>query len=136
MNTFLLDVAIEPTSNIFGSDRDVLWFLLVLLLVVIVIEAIIILLFKISKFGKSLLNSSIVNVGSTVIGYLLINKLDLFSEKISSSQEWLIFYGATVLIEGLLMMLLYRNATKGKLWLITVVMNLASYIFLYLISVL
>ncbi|MBS1921137.1 MAG: hypothetical protein JST17_12870 [Bacteroidetes bacterium] len=128
MNTLLLDVAI-------GATNSVLWILLLVLLLVILIEAVIISLFRINNFGKAFLNSSIVNVVSTVIGYLLNTRLDFFSEKISSTEQWLILFGITVVIEGLMMMVLNSKVSKGKLWLVTVIMNLVSYIFLYVLSI-
>lgn len=132
MSTFLLDVAIGAPGN--GGYYDGIWILLVILLAVILIEAVVMLLFRMNNFGKSFLHSSVVNIASTLVGYLLISRVGFFNENISGWSQWAIYYGLTVLIEGLLLMLLNPKAAKGKLWLVTIVMNLASYVFLYLIS--
>lgn len=91
-------------------------------------------LFRLNHFGKSFLHSSLVNVASTLVGYLLISQVHFFNEIRSALGQWLIYFGLTVLIEGLLMMLLNSKKPEGKVWLVTIVMNLASYLFLYLIS--
>lgn len=132
MSTFLLDVAIGAPGN--SGYYDGIWILLVILLAVILIEAVVMLLFRMNNFGKSFLHSSVVNIASTLVGYLLISRVGFFNENISGSSQWAIYYGLTVLIEGLLLMLLNPKAAKGRLWLVTIVMNLASYVFLYLIS--
>ncbi|HVT83725.1 MAG TPA: hypothetical protein VHD35_00915 [Chitinophagaceae bacterium] len=129
MNTFLLDAGIGLASNI-------LWILLLILFAVILIEAVVMVLFKIGNFWKAFSHSSIVNIVSTIVGYILINQLDPLSGKISSLEQWLIFYWVTVVMEGLLMMLLFTHTSKSKLWLVTVVMNLVSYVFLYLLTLL
>ncbi len=127
MLSFLLDAGI-------GSASSVLWILFVILLLVILIEAVVMFLFKLNNFGKTLLHSSFVNVVSTILGYIIISFQDSYNNKISSFGQWFIFFGATVIIEGLLLMLLYTKTPKGKLWLVTIVMNLASYLFLYLFT--
>lgn len=129
MNTFLSDAGI-------GYASSVLWILLLILLVVILTEASVMALFKIGNFGKAFLNSSLVNIVSAIAGFVVINQLGAVSEKISPLEQWLIFYGISILIEGLMMMLLMKQVSKGKLWIVTVIMNLASYIFLYLITIL
>ncbi|MCZ2459420.1 MAG: hypothetical protein LC128_07315 [Chitinophagales bacterium] len=130
MNIFLSDVVVG-TPTFFEAFP---WHLLLILLAVIVIEAVVMLLFRLNGFGKVLLNSLIVNVASTVAGYLLFTRLISLSSVVSSLTLWLIFFLATVIIEGLVMMLLYSGRSKGKIWGVTVVMNLASYIFLYILS--
>lgn len=90
MNLFLLDVSIEPVSRNL-ADYEYLWVFLLLLLVVILIEAVVIALFKITNFWKALLGSACVNIVSTVIGYLLINKLGSLTQGLSSINEWLLF---------------------------------------------
>ncbi len=130
MNIFLSDVVVG-TPTFFEAFP---WHLLLILLVVIVIEAAVLLLYRLSGFGKAFLNSLIVNVASTVAGYLLFTRLISLSSVVSSSVSWLIFFLATVVIEGLVMMLLYSGRSKGKIWGVTVVMNLASYIFLFILS--
>lgn len=132
MNSFLLDVAIgDPTT---AGYYDGIWVLLVILLAVILIEAVVMLLFKLNRFGKSFLHSLIVNVASALIGYLLISQVLIFNESISAVIQWLTYFGLTVLIEGVILMLLNPKSSKGKTWLVTIMMNLASYLFLYLIS--
>lgn len=127
MNIYCLDVAI-------GADPINLWPFLPTLVIIILLEAVIMFLFKVNNFSRVLLGSAIVNIVSTLIGFLLITKLGEFGEKTASWREWLIFYGETVFIEGLLMMLLFIKVHKGKLWLATFAMNLVSYLFLYLVK--
>lgn len=127
MLSFLLDAGI-------GSVSSVLWILFIISLLVILIEAVVMFLFKLNNFGKTLLHSFFVNIVSTIVGYIMISYQDSNNDKISTPGQWLIFFGATVIIEGLLLMLLYTKTSKSRLWLITVVMNLVSYLFLYLAS--
>lgn len=132
MNIFLLDVVVgTPTVGNFG---DGIWILLLILLVIIAVEAVIMLLSKINRFGKSFLQSALVNIVSTLAGYLFVSLGGGFNGSVPLLTQWAIFFGITVLIEGLLMMVLNAKTSKGKLWLVTIVMNLASYILLYLIS--
>jgi len=45
-----------------------------------------------------------------------------------------IMFIATVLVEGLLIMLFNKTKPKSKIWLATVVMNVVSYVILFLFT--
>ncbi|MCC7400391.1 MAG: hypothetical protein IT214_02805 [Chitinophagaceae bacterium] len=132
MNFYFSDVVVGTPT--FGEDLP--WQLMLILLAVILIEAVVMLLFRLNRFGKVLFHSFLVNLASTVLGFLLFTKMISLNDSVSYLSQWLIFYLATVVIEGLVMMLLYSGRSKGKIWSVTVVMNLASYIFLYILSLL
>ncbi|HWC54807.1 MAG TPA: hypothetical protein VG676_14565 [Chitinophagaceae bacterium] len=125
MKFFLSDAGI-------GSVSDVFLILLLILLVVILLESVVMLIFKINNFWKSFIHSACVNICSTIAGYVILSQ-NFFNEKISSLGQWFIFFAITIVIEGLLMMLLYTKMPRARLWLVTLVMNIVSYLFLYLI---
>ncbi|HYM95061.1 MAG TPA: hypothetical protein VET23_13030 [Chitinophagaceae bacterium] len=127
MHISILDAGIGSVSGLFGR-------VVIILLVVILIEALVMFLFKLNKVGKVFLHSAFVNIVSTIIGFIMLDQIDYVGTRFSGLSQWFIFYAATVLIEGLLLMLLYSKTPKQKIWLVAAVMNLSSYLFLYFIS--
>lgn len=125
MKLFLLDGA--------GALIIFVPILIVAMIVVILVEAGVMTSFKLNNFKRSLAHSAIINVASLAAGFALLPMLD-FTDR-EQIWEWLIFFASTVLIEGLLLMLMNRNIARQKLWLAVIVMNLATYILLYLFFV-
>ena len=106
------------------------------IVIAVLLEAVIMLLFKLNKFGKCVLDSFIVNVVSLIAGFILRSAFgNIGTERnivTTVVTTWVIIFAITVVIEGLLLMLLNKKKPRQKIWLVTVVMNLASYFILYL----
>jgi hypothetical protein len=112
--------------------------LLVSFVAISFLEAWIMYLFKINRFRKALGQSFIVNLCSFLMG-IVINEIkgnSIFDAGYNPGANlfslWLIYFTVTVVTEGLVMMLLNRKTPWLKLWTCTLVMNICSYIMLYL----
>src|SRR3990172_1953487 len=100
---------------------------IVLTLIISVVESIVMLLLKWDKFGRSLWASLLMNVTSTIFGGVLI-ALGLFG----GSYIWLaVAFTLSVLIEGGVLMLMKRGAARQN-WIVSLVANLVSYLFIIL----
>jgi hypothetical protein len=102
----------------------------------IVLEAVVMLLFKIDKAGKVFLYSLIVNLASLGIGYATLPLIRQIGYGVTTSGlilRWVVMFSITVLVEGILLMLLTKKKPREKIWLAVVVMNLVSYVLLYLL---
>ena len=127
MKLFLLDAGI-------GSVTGLLWLALILLLGVVIVEWIVMLLFGLGNPGKLFLHSLIVNIASTILGYVLAAPLSSISQNESSDfLSWLIFFVLTVIVEGFLLQVLNKEQPVKKVWMATFTMNLVSYLALYLL---
>jgi hypothetical protein len=127
MKFIILDVAI-------GSATGLLWLALLLLLGVIIVEWIVLLLFGLGNPGKLFLHSLIVNIASTILGYVLAAPLSSISQNNSSDLlSWLVFFIVTVIVEGFLLQVLNKEQPAKKVWMATFTMNLVSYLALYLL---
>ena len=101
--------------------------LTVLTLIISVLESLVMLLLKWDKFGRSLWASLLMNVTSTIFGGVLI-ALGLFSD----SYIWLaVAFVLSVLIEGGVLMLMKRGAARQN-WIVSLIANLVSYLFIIL----
>ncbi|MHB8778581.1 MAG: hypothetical protein ACYC6R_12605 [Anaerolineales bacterium] len=100
---------------------------IILTLIISVLESIVMLLLKWGKFGRSLWASLLMNVTSTIFGGVLI-ALGLFG----GSFVWLAAaFVLSVLIEGCILMLMKRGAARQN-WIVSLIANLASYLFIIL----
>lgn len=104
----------------------------------VLIEWAVLLLFKINKPGILFAYSFIVNMVTLGLGYVALPLVDGIGSGFSSSGlvlRWIFVYAITVLIEGFLLILLNRQKGKGreKIWIASIVMNLASYFILHTI---
>jgi len=130
MKFFLLDGA--------GALIIIIPILIVAMFVVILVEAGIIVYFKLNNFKRALAYSSIVNIASLAVGFVLVPALERrFHNEIEKESlwVWLLFFITTVLTEGLLLMLMIKKAPKQKVWLAVIVMNVITYLLLYLFVV-
>jgi len=101
--------------------------LTVLTLIISVLESLVMLLLKWDKFGRSLWASLLMNVTSTIFGGVLI-ALGLFG----GSFIWLVAaFVLSVLIEGSVLMLMKRGAARQN-WIVSLIANLVSYLFIIL----
>jgi hypothetical protein len=98
-----------------------------LTLFISMIESLVLYFLKWEKFGRCLLASFLMNVTSTIFGGVLI-ALGV----IGGSYIWLAAaYILSVLIEGGILILMKRGAVRQN-WTASVVVNLASYLFIIL----
>ncbi len=101
--------------------------LIVLTLIISVVESLAMLLLKWDKFGRSLWASLLMNVTSTIFGGVLI-ALGLFG----GSYIWLaVAFTLSVLIEGGVLILMKRGAARQN-WIVSLIANLVSYLFIIL----
>lgn len=101
--------------------------LIILILIISVLESIVMLLLKWDKFGRSLWASLLMNVTSTIFGGALI-ALGL----LGGSYIWLaVAFVLSILIEGGVLMLMKRGAARQN-WIVSLIANLVSYLFIIL----
>jgi hypothetical protein len=110
-----------------------LFLALLFTLVAILVEATIMTLFKYNPFSRSVGHSAIINIASLIVGFLLIAySTDIFNlDKISG---FIAFYIATILVEFPILYLLNKQKPISKTLLVCIVMNLVTYIILYLFA--
>jgi hypothetical protein len=99
----------------------------------VVMETVIMVLFKFDRFGRSLGYSIMANIGSFLLGiflFLIFNKTEF---GISQRFELTILFCITSLFEAWLIKLLNRGLGGGRIILTSFVMNLLSFMSLYLI---
>jgi len=99
----------------------------------VVIETVVMVLFKFDRFGKSLVYSIMANIGSLLLGiflFLVFNKTEF---GISQRSELIILFCVTSIFEAWLIKLLSPGMSWGRIILTSFVMNLLSFVSLYLI---
>jgi hypothetical protein len=124
MKLFLLDA---------GGAGLVVFVLLFFMFAAIVTEAVIILLMKYNNAGKAFLDSLVINLVSLGAGYVVLyfySSLDLYTNELLNL---FLLYLLTVLIEGITLYLLNRNKPLNKTILVAIVINLITYLGLFLL---
>ena len=99
----------------------------------VVIETVVMVLFKFERFGRSLVYSIMANIGSLLLGiflFLVFNKTEF---GISQRSELIILFCVTSIFEAWLIKLLSPGMGLGRIILTSFVMNLLSFVSLYLI---
>ena len=99
----------------------------------VVIETVVMVLFKFDRFGKSLVYSIMANIGSLLLGILLFLIFNKTEFGISQRSELIILFCITSLFEAWLIKLLNPGIGWGRIILTSFVMNLLSFISLYLV---
>ena len=122
--------------NVFILDMGAQWLwplaLVIFMVIAILVEWLIMAVMKYNKRGKAFLDSLVVNLGSLAAGIIV--------GSITRGQfqfvfiNVLLFYALTVLIEFGILYLLNRKYPITKTFYTTVIMNIASYLILYLNS--
>ena len=98
----------------------------------VVMETVVMVLFKFDRFRKSLVYSVMANIGSLLLGiflFLVFNKTEF---GVSQLAELAVLFCVTALFEGWLIKLLNPAMGWGRIILTSFVMNLLSFILLYL----
>ena len=99
----------------------------------VVIETVVMVLFKFDRFGRSLVYSIMANIGSLLLGILLFLIFNKTEFGVSQRSELIILFCITSLFEAWLIKLLNPGMGWGRIILTSFVMNLLSFISLYLI---
>jgi hypothetical protein len=101
--------------------------LAVLTLVISGVESIVMFLLRWDKFGRCLWAAFLMNVASTIVGSVLVAYVGWARATI-----WLpVSFALSVLIEGGVLMLMKRGATRQN-WTVSLAVNLVSYLFIIL----
>ena len=125
MNFYFLDAGI-------GSVTTLLWLAVLLLLAVSVVEWIVLLFFNLGNPGKMILHSLIVNIASTILGYILAGPLDSIGQNDSTGLIlWSTLFVITVIVEGLLLQVLNKQQPAKKVWMAAFTMNFVTYVAIY-----
>jgi hypothetical protein len=99
----------------------------------VVMETVVMVLFKFDRFRKSLVYSILANIGSLLLGILLFLVFNKTEFGVSQQSELIVLYCATSLFEAWLIKLLSPRTSWGRIILTSFVMNLLSFLLLYLI---
>jgi hypothetical protein len=99
----------------------------------VIMETVVMVLFKFDRFGRSLVYSIMANIGSLLLGILLFLIFNKTEFGISQQSELIVLYCVTSVFEGWLIKLLNPRMGWGRIILTSFVMNLLSFILLYLI---
>lgn len=98
----------------------------------VVMETVVMVLFKFDRFRKSLVYSIMANIGSLLLGILLFLVFNKTEFGVSQQSELIVLYCVTSLFEAWLIKLLSPRTGWGRIILTSFVMNLLSFILLYL----
>ena len=102
--------------------------ILIFIVVFVLFESIVIYLFKIAGFSRALWQSAVVNAVTLLLliaFWPLLNQLNINEDKVFPFVPLL--FGATVIIEGLLLKLFNNSQAVKPILLAVVVMNAVSY---------
>lgn len=99
----------------------------------VVAETVVMVLFKFDRFGKTVVDSIMANIGSLLLGILLFLVFNKTEFNVSQIAELFIFYCITSIFEAWLIKLLNPSKGLAKILATSFVMNLLSFVSLYLI---
>jgi hypothetical protein len=125
MYKYFLDVVDAGVSSSFD------WFVVLVIGVTIIAEAITMLVMKYNPLKKVFVDSTIVNIATLLVGYILIR----FVPSVFNSYQIgniLLLLAVTVIVETALLYLLNRAKAFSRTLIASVVMNLVSYTLFYL----
>jgi hypothetical protein len=97
----------------------------------VIVETIVMLIFKFDRFRKSLVDAIMANIGSVLLGILLFLIFNKTEFSISEVFELIILYCITSIFEAWLIKLLNVKMGWGKIIVTSFVMNLLSFVSLY-----
>jgi len=98
----------------------------------VAMETVVMVLFKFDRFRRSLVYSIMANIGSLLLGILLFLIFNKTEFGVSQQSELIVLYCVTSLFEAWLIKLLNPRMSWGRIILTSFVMNLLSFILLYL----
>ena len=85
-----------------------------------------------TSLKKAFIDSLVINIASLAAGFALLNFFDTLGNYTLPALA--ILYGVTVIIETTILQLLNRKHKLSKTLLVSLLMNLATYIILYAIT--
>ena len=100
--------------------------------ITVVLETVIMVLFKFDRFRRSLVYSIMANIGSLLLGILLFLVFNKTEFGVSQLSELIVLYCVTSVFEAWLIKLLNPRMSWGRIILTSLVMNLLSFLLLYL----
>ena len=100
--------------------------------ITVVLETVIMVLFKFDRFRRSLVDSIMANIGSLLLGILLFLVFNKTEFGVSQVSELIVLYCVISLFEAWLIKLLNPRMDWGRIIVTSLVMNLLSFILLYL----
>jgi hypothetical protein len=107
--------------------------LVLFMILVIVVEALILVVLKYNSVSRSLRDSSIINIASLAVGFVLLEYTnDLVN--LDTLQDFLILYIVTVIIEFGILWMLNKARPISRTLGICIFMNILTYAFLYTIG--
>jgi hypothetical protein len=98
----------------------------------VIVETVVMLLFKFDRFSKSVVDSIMANIGSLLLGTLLVLIFNKAEFSVSQIFELVILYCITSLFEGWLIKLLNPKMGWGRIILTSFIMNFLSFSLLYI----
>ena len=107
-------------------------FILFMVLAILLEAAIMIWMKYNTTLKKTFLDSLIINIASLAAGFLLLNFFDTLGNYTLSALA--ILYAVTVIIETIILQLLNRKHKFSRTLLVSLLMNLVTYIILYAIA--
>lgn len=129
MNFYLLDMGGA------GLYNAALLILIVFILFAVLIEAFVMKLMNYNPFGKAFLHSAIVNLVSLAAGFILVTSFEGQFD-IYTTDGFFEMFGLTILLEGVVLYFLNNTRSFWKTLLVSLVMNVVSYVLLLLFIVL
>lgn len=123
MSFYLLDA---------GGAGLVLVALVIFMLIAFIAEALGMILLKYNKPGKAFVDSLVINLVSLGVGYIVIqlnSSLDLTDNEVIN---FILVFLLTVITEGVTLFFLNRNKPISKTLLVTIIINIITYLVLYL----
>ncbi len=124
MKLFLLDA---------GGAGLVLVALVIFMLIAFVAEALAMILMKYNNAGKSFLDSLVINLVSLGAGYVVILLNSSLDFTDNETIDFILIFLLTVVVEGITLYLLNQNKPVNKTLLVTVIINIITYLVLYII---
>ncbi|HEY1870536.1 MAG TPA: hypothetical protein VGG71_05720 [Chitinophagaceae bacterium] len=99
----------------------------------VIIETLVMIVFKFDRFSKSLVDSVMANIGSLLLGILLFLIFNKTEFNLSQRSELFVFYCIISIFEAFLIKLLKPKMGWLKILFTSFVMNLLSFVSLYII---
>jgi len=99
----------------------------------VIIETIVMMLFKFARFGKSLIDSIMANIGSLLLGILLFLVFNKTEFNVSQISELFILFCIVSIFEAWLIKLLNSAMSWRRIIVTSFIMNFLSFGALYLI---
>ena len=122
MKLYLLDA---------GGAGLVLVALVIFMLIAFVVEALAMMLLKYNKAGKAFLDSLVINLVSLGAGYIVIQLNSSLDFTDNETLSFILVFLLTVVVEGITLYFLNRSKPVIKTLVVTVIINIITYLVLY-----